>query len=34
MKTRPQTSWLIDAVLFLGLFAAFFPDVTGVETHQ
>jgi protein-S-isoprenylcysteine O-methyltransferase Ste14 len=34
MKTRPQTNWLIDAVLFLGLFAAFFPDVTGVETHQ
>ena len=34
MKTRPQTNWLIDAGLFLGLLAAFFPDVTGVETHQ
>ncbi|MCX6070873.1 MAG: hypothetical protein NTU91_08460 [Chloroflexi bacterium] len=34
MKTRSQTHWLIDAVLFLGLIAAFFPDVTGVEQHQ
>lgn len=34
MKARPQTSWLIDAVLFLGFIAAFFPDVTGIEPHQ
>ncbi len=34
MKTRPQTTWLMDAVLFVGFIAAFFPDMTGVELHQ
>ena len=34
MHSKHTSHWLIDAVLFAGLIAAFFLDLTGLELHQ
>ena len=34
MSTKHTHNWLIDATLFIGLIAAFFLDLTGLELHQ
>ena len=34
MHSKHTSHWLIDAVLFTGLIAAFFLDLTGLELHQ
>mgnify|MGYP001129233380 FL=1 len=34
MNTKHASNWLIDAALFIGLIAAFFLDLTGIELHQ